>query len=160
MASAKYNMQVLKRSRTRPKAGDIFVIRPIKHDYYFGRVINPKVDLLAFQGILAYVYDIHARDKEPPAALPQTRLLIPPLLLDYSCWTLGLAERVEQRELSAADVLPKHCFYNILFRRYSDEHGTILEKKIEPCGEYGVTLPRGLGSEVSKALKIPFDDEQ
>jgi hypothetical protein len=159
MASAKYNLQVLKRSRTKPKAGDIFVIRPIKHDYYFGRVINPKVDQLGFQGILAYLYDIHAGDKQPPAALLPTRLLIPPLLLDFSCWTMGLVEKVGHRELSAVDVLPKHCFYSLFFRRYFDEHRTPLEKKIEPCGTYGITTPSGLGLDISKALGIPFDGD-
>jgi hypothetical protein len=141
MASVKYNLQVLKRSRTKPKAGDIFVIRPIRHDYYFGRVINPAVDQMGWEGILAYVYDVHAPDKAVPIALPKKQLLIPPRLLDYSCWTMGLAETIEHRKLEKADILAKHCFYKVSSKKYVDENGTPLKRRVEPCGVYGITTP-------------------
>jgi Immunity protein 26 len=159
MAAAKYNLQVLKRSRTKPKAGDIFVIRPIKHDYYFGRVINPNARILSWGGVLAYVYDIHSPEKRAPAVLSKARLLIPPRLLAFPCWTMGLAETIDHRELTEADILVKHCFYDVPFKRYVDENGTPLKRRIEPCGTYGITTPLGLGEHVSDALKIPFDED-
>lgn len=160
------NLEVLKRSRQQPSAGDIFVLKPKDRDFYFGRVINPQVEILPmfpskshkpnpdWMGALVYIYDVHAPDKLPIPEMKHDRLLLPPLILDWVCWSNGYVQTVASVPLTSQDVLPRHCFYDVVEEQYLNEFGRRVAKRTEPCGIHGLTPFRGLDDEVSRAIGI------
>jgi hypothetical protein len=154
---AKTTLSVLGTSPRKRVAGEIFVCRPAGHDYYFGRVIDPEVRFISWVGVLVYIFDVHAPEKEPvPEDLSPRSLLLPPMILAPACWTSKRVQTVATLPLSAGDVLKRHCFYNPATERFVDEHNKPLRRRIEPCGGYGLTPVGGLDNKISRALRIPL----
>lgn len=156
---------MLQRSQERPNDGDVFVLAPLDRGFYYGRVIRAQIEILPlirmpnrkpnpdWMGALVYIYDEHASDKLPVPELARDKLLLPPLVLDWACWTQGYVESVESLPLMEPDVLPRHCFDD-LNGHFVNEFGQRVQRT-EPCGVYGLTPFRGLDDKVSRALGIP-----
>jgi hypothetical protein len=157
-------LHVLKRSRTPPAAGDVFVVRPVGHDYYFGRVIDPKLKMPGFVGVLIYTYDLHAPDKSMPDRFPDVPagFLIPPEIVPVYYWTTGVLETIGNQKVTKGERLPRHRFWDVAYEHFVDERGDAFPPeaaaKPEDCGGYDLLLPLGYGKRVSKALGIPFRD--
>jgi hypothetical protein len=154
-ARLKMNLEVLTRSRRWPEQGQVFVIKPKNHAYYFGRVIDPSIKMLKWNGILVYIYQAHSYNKKLVPLLSKEHLLIPPDILDHSCWTRGLIETIGKSPIEANDLLRAHCFKDVAFNRFVDQHGRVLPGRAEPCGVYGITPFLGLDNLLSRALGIP-----
>jgi hypothetical protein len=169
LENIKTNLEVLTKSKDRPKAGDVFVFRPRGRDYYFGLVVNADIQLIDYMGqvsdpadwdgMLVYVYDQHSPDKTKIPELDLKKLLLKPLILDVYCWRLGYVETVGSVDLAKVQVLPRHCFVSPPLipgrpKQYFDEHGHRLAEPTEPCGGYGLTPFRGFDDKISRALNI------
>jgi hypothetical protein len=152
------NLEILRPSTSPPERGDIFVVKPKGREYYFGRVINSDVKLLSWQGYLIYIYDSHSPSKESIPSLRRDRLLIPPQIIEPSCWKKGYLQRVDSRPFEPNEILPQHCFLDVVRKpkRYVDEHNIPVACKTEPYGVYGVALIRGLDKRICEALGIPI----
>lgn len=85
------NLQILKPSRKAPKAGDVFVCRPLGRGYFFGRVVrtDAKIRFMLTGNILVYVFSIESETKTPPERLSAMHLLIPPLMTNRLPWSRG-----------------------------------------------------------------------
>src|SRR5713101_7550108 len=87
------NLRVLKRSRTPPKRGDIFVMQLSDGSYLFGRAIltdAPQEHAPMPGANLLYIYNARARTPNPHyAVLRPGRLLIPPVWTNRLAWTKG-----------------------------------------------------------------------
>jgi len=163
------NLQVLKRSTQKPVAGDVFVLAPRDRGFYFGRVINADVEVLPeiqlpnrkpnpdWTGALVYVYNAHAPEKLPVPELRRDRLLLPPLVLDWVCWTKGYVQTVAHMPLKEQDVLARHCFDD-LDGGFIDEFRQKV-RRTEPCGVYGLTPFRGFDDEISRAIGMSLAPE-
>ena len=155
------NLEKLTASRKEVREGDIFVLRPKGHDFYFGRVIKigTKVGLLPDDEVwgfdrLIYVYNAHSPTKLPVPELRLADLLIRPLVVNNTGWLRGYFEVVEHRDLEPQDVPSVHCFQSSS-GRYLDEMGRSLPRRYEPCGNYGIGSFRTVDAVVSDALGIP-----
>jgi hypothetical protein len=153
---SKINLETLHRTQLEPIEGDIFVVKPKQKDFYYGRVIQAHVTMHAWDGVLVYIYNATSKSKQTIPEMKKDLLLIPPLILDAGCWGLGLVECIGNRILSKQEILDKHCFWDVVFGRYVDLEGNQLPQKTEPCGVYGLTPPRGLDNEISRALRMPL----
>lgn len=152
MSEYAFSMQVLKRSRKALRAGDFFVYQMRDQPYGFGRVIAVGTAVAA-KTYLIYVYDSFAVSKLDIPTVSKTRLLIPPQITFIHPWTSGYFETVAHRPLCSDDVMAVHCFRSSWSKRpYLDEFGNPLEGRIEPCGDYSVTLCGGLDYLIGKAL--------
>jgi len=164
------NLEILCKSKERPRTGDVFVVKPRGDDCYFGLVVNSDIKLVNVFGepsnpnnwdvVLGYIYNQQSANKQEIPKLDLTKLLLPPLLLDVWCWKLGYVERVGNITLTPDHVLPRHCFLQVSLlpeqgESYRDEHGRPLARQTEPCSTYGLTPFRGLDDMVSRALGIP-----
>ncbi len=151
------NLQVMRPGRKKPVNGDIFAVQLRDGRFLFGRVVRADLprDRAPMPGsYLVYVYDFLSESKAPPARLTPDRLLIPPTFTNRLPWTKGYFETIDNRAISRADLVAKHCF-----RRwtgdYVDEDGSKLPAPIEPCGEWGLTSYRMLDDLISDAVGIP-----
>lgn len=148
------NLALLKKTRTSPKSGDIFVMLPPDGLFLYGRVIatDAKIGPMA-DCILIYVYRERSKRKEDIPTLMRGQLLTSPMLTNKLPWTKGYFETIEHRELGPMDRLPKHCFVDSR-GWYFDEYDHRLPKPEEPVGERGLHSFRTIDDQISAALGI------
>ncbi len=154
-------MRVLKPSRKRIHAGDIFVLQVKDGEFVFGRVVRTDIEFLGNNRILIYIYRAFSSDKNSIPALEKRRLLLPPMIIDRQPWSQGYFETVGNRPLCDNDLLPIHCFHRALFfAEYFDADGRVLPfwkawfyRLIGvPCGTYALTMPYGIDLKVRHVL--------
>lgn len=150
------NLQALRKTRTRPAAGDIFVMRPPDGMFVYGRVISTDAPGPLGAGcVLIYVYDARTGDTHPVPPLSVDRLLVRPIMTNNLPWSRGYFETIENRPLSRGDRLPQHCFKDSR-GWYFDENGRRLDHPTKPIGVWGLDSFRTIDDEVSEALGIPL----
>lgn len=153
------NFRVLKKTRRKPEAGDIFAyqLEPLPDRYFFGRVVatDTKIGNMPDGVVLIYLYRTSSSAKSVIPPLRLTDLLIPPVGTNAQPWLRGFFELVGSGKNALDDVLPKHCFRD--YRGwYFDEYGHRLSEPVEPIGEYGLSGIGGIDLDVSKALGLPL----
>ncbi len=165
------NLEFLKKSRKRLKPGDIFVLKPKGHDYYFARVIDTDAESGFGPGnaVLIYIYNATSKDKNNIPQLDKNNLLIPPTMINRLGWSRGYFENVSFRELTEEDVLDVHCFWDPPLKgfskgrfskgRYMNEKGQQLDGPYDPVGQYGLGNYRVVDVEISEVLGIPLPAE-
>jgi hypothetical protein len=157
------NMRVLKKSRKRPRPGDVFALQIQDGQFFFGRVVRLDASIFWMENcVLIYVYKAASEDKHRVPHLSKTELLVPPILTNFLPWSKGYFETVEHRPLEEEDVLEIHCFWSCASRGYYDEYSNRLPGRLEPCGEHGLDSYRTIDDKISRAQGIPLapeDDE-
>ena len=152
------NLQPLKRSRSKPKAGDVFAMRLLDGNHLFGRVIGAELPLERAPmpgSYLIYIYDHRSADTTPDlGALVPQRLLIPPTFINRMPWTKGYFETVMHSPLARDDLLEQHCFRHSK-QTYVDERGRPRRWRVEPCGEWGLAGYRFVDDRISDAIGVP-----
>lgn len=148
------NLVSLKKTKTSPKKGDVFVMLPPDGLFLYGRVIatdakiGPMTDC-----ILIYIYRERSKRKEDVPTLMRGQLLTAPMLTNKLPWSKGYFETIEHRELGPMDRLPKHCFMDSR-GWYFDEYDHRLSMPKEPVGERGLQSFRTIDDQISSALGI------
>jgi len=155
------NLRVLKRSRKKLQAGDVFAMLPPDGRFLYGRVIDTDANPLGVGGaILLYIYTVRSETKTPPPRLALGDLLLPPLMTNRLPWSRGYFETVRSATLAAEDRLKQHCFREELGRRsgdwYFDERGQRLPGPVPPVGEWCLHSYRTIDDAVCEALGIPL----
>jgi Immunity protein 26 len=153
------NLQILKPSRKRPNAGDIFVVSPSTRGYFFGRLIATDAQIGPMRNChLLYLFATESKTKHPPSRLLIGDLLMPPLMTNRLPWSRGYFETVSHREFLPGERLPVHCFQELgrkTSQRYWNEYNRELAERFEPCGIYALRSYRTIDDAVSQALGIP-----
>lgn len=155
------NLQVLKKSRKKPVAGDIFVFKIDDH-FRFGLVVSTEATAgFGENFILVYLYDYISSSPLLDHELSTDHLLIPPIVSAYPLWTHGYFQTIDSRRIEQQEILRQHCFGEPDEDKYYDEFGNRLKEKSEPCGLPGLVTERGIDEELSKALglRIPTDED-
>ncbi|MEF9387935.1 Imm26 family immunity protein [Ralstonia solanacearum species complex bacterium KE056] len=157
------NLVVLKKTRRKPEAGDIFAfqLEQLPDRYFFGRVVDTdtKIGNVHDGGvILIYLYKATSDDKTKIPDLHPSDLLVPPIGTNDRAWMRGFFEVVRSGLNSAADLLPQHCFRDSR-GWFFDEHGNRLFEAVEPVGVDGVSGIGSIDHKISKALGLPLKEE-
>ena len=151
------NLEILSPSRKKPKIGDVFVIKPVGHDYYFGQVIKTDVDsgFSKVNNFLIYVFNSTSKDFAAVPKLSRTNLLISPMVVNMKPWTLGYFQFVRNNPLT--EVLPEHSFLCPIRKVYFNEYGQKQAKSVDGilAGRSGLASYRAVSEEVSQVLGIP-----
>lgn len=150
-------MEVITKSRKKPKAGDIFVLKIISGPYFFGRVIKTEVDA-GFGGRIAYLIYIYRDSSSNADELPdldKNRLIIPPMMINQRPWIEGYFQTISHKPILEDDQFKRHCFRNsrgVFF----DEYGNALPKPVTGAtiGPYGLSSYGAVSEELSKVLKV------
>jgi hypothetical protein len=154
------NMKVLKKSKSKPKVGDIFIFQMKNENrYFFGRVICKDAKVGPFEElILIYIYKSFSEERNRIPELNKNNLLIPQLMTNGLPWTRGYFETISNQLIDKKDVFEKHCFRDIR-GRFFDEYNNPYTEAFEPCGERGVNSFRTIDDKVSKSLGLPLSEE-
>lgn len=157
------NLQPLQRSQDKPVSGDVFAMHLRSRGWLFGRVIatDARVGFMEDPSLLLYVYrQVQDECRVPNDLSP--KLLIPPQLTSSLPWSKGLFTTIAHVPLRKEHVLPVHCFYDVVRKRYYNERNRELPKRTEPCGIYALTTVDGIDDEISRALgvKVTLQEEK
>lgn len=157
--TATSNFQVLRASRKPLRAGDIFALHLVDGRYLFGRVVLADIpeDLAPTPNCnLLYIYQDSSDAKTLDLTLlTPDHLLIPPIFTNRLAWSRGYFETVAHQPVVPDDLLPQHCFYDVLTRGYLDETGAPLPVPSKPCGIWGLASYQAISKEISEALGLP-----
>lgn len=160
MKTSHTNLRVLKKTKRKPEAGDIFVfqLEPLPDKYFFGRVVATDTTIGNIKEIgvvLIYLYRNFSIDKTNIPSLKTSDLLVPPIGTNTLAWTRGYFETVTSGVNSKEDVLQQHCFLDPLRGWYFDEYSNRLPGPIEPVGIDGLSGISSIDIKISKALGLP-----
>ncbi|MET8160966.1 Imm26 family immunity protein [Sphaerisporangium sp. NPDC005289] len=148
----------MRKSRVRPRTGDVFALDVENVGHVFGRVMLaglPEEHPHTSEALLCYIYSLRSPERFVDAGdMKKDELLIPPFFINSMPWRLGYFETIGHAEPTEVDLLPRHCFYSITWDSYYDEWGNKLKERYEPCGVWGIRAYGGIDVEVSKALGI------
>jgi hypothetical protein len=151
------NLRVMRPSRRKPKAGDVFTLQPAEERYLFGRVVSTEASIGPMEGcVLVYLFRTESAVKEVPGRveLKVDRLLVPPIMTNRLPWSRGLFETVAELAFEPGEVLAQHCFRRSN-GQYFDEANHELPGPVEPVGDWGLHSFRTIDDLVSDALGIP-----
>ena len=154
-------LSMLKKSRRRLKAGDIFVMAPSDGRFLFGRVINTNANPVGVGGaILIYIYRARSESKSDVPDLLRDQLLVPPIMTNRLPWSRGYFEIIESRPLGPFDCLQRHTFVRNWTKppQYFDEQGSPLKGPSKgPVGTWGLWGLEAIDGEISRALGLPVE---
>lgn len=157
MGDVATNLRVLKPSRKKPQAGDLFAMQLPDERFLFGRVVTTEARVGPMEGvILIYVYRPRFDSKDVPerSALSVERLLVSPMMTNRLPWSKGYFETVAHWPIDPGDVLEQHCFFSPGMARYFDEWGNDLPGPVEPAGDRGLHSFRTIDDKISDALRF------
>jgi hypothetical protein len=146
----------IKRSRKKPKVGDVFVIQPRESIYFYGKVIEINNIFQSIEGVniaVILVYKQATKKLELPDYLDSNELLIPPQIVNFTGWTMGYFFTVGNMELTCEDL---NLDYGFERKRsvlsYYSAIGQKLDYKPSTIGFYGLGGYGAVAYEVTKAL--------
>ncbi|MFG0330109.1 MAG: Imm26 family immunity protein [Phycisphaerales bacterium] len=124
-----------KRSRRRPRPGDLFVMRERADPgrYLHGLVVRTDADIsrTGHAGSLIYLFNRLTDEPrpvdDPIATMRPANLLLPPIITNRRPWTMGLFRTIDDDSYSIDDfeLLDPHIFDAVIptSRRFVNEHG-------------------------------------
>lgn len=157
----------LRRTRHKPAVGEVFAVHARELGWIFGRVASvdavlyPEPDPIC-DGIVVYFFWPAAPKPEPPASLPATNFLCPPMIVARTLWTKGFAQPILNRQFDTGERVTPHCFEMIgtsRAARYFDEHGHPLPGRVEPCSPLALTLDPGVSWHLAAACRARVKSE-
>lgn len=158
------NMVVLKPSRAKPQAGDVFLVSMLGKELVVGRVVSTDA-MPEWSANLLYFYRMHVASEsevKPPFA---ANLLIPPQLTNELGWRYGYFKTLYNAPVRKDEVLPRHVFQlsqgplRMDAEYYVDEcrrpTGRPTKSEMPLLNYYGLVSYRYIDDRLSEALGIP-----
>ena len=150
------DLLVLKKTRKKPKEGDIFVLNTKRDLYCYGKIIEVGVkskDSFVNGMYLIYLYDYFSKTKELKVELDVDNLLIPPMVVNTQLWLKGYAETLSNIEVSEKERNLEFGFWDIGREIYVNINGDKIDNipkliSLFGLGSYGI-----VGKEIQKVIK-------
>lgn len=147
----------MKKSRKKPKQGDIFIIQPKDSLYFYGKVIRTNIysnDPMINGMNLVYIYNKPTKEIVMPTFLNLNELLIAPNIVNFTGWSQGYFVTIGNLQVTKEELELKYGFYNVIARKYVNEEGKELNYKPTIWTDYGVGGYGIVANDVKQALKI------
>lgn len=147
-----YQLKIIKRKRTYPEVGDLFLLQPIDGIYFAGLVINNHVDNINGDELLVIViFDTVIKEiTQAKESIDFESLLISPCIVGKEYWNRGYFFTI--------DNIPgkqyNYGFYRICSQKYLNEYGMELAKIPELIGTFGVSTISGIARKINVELII------
>lgn len=150
MTWKEYQLNVIKKTKTMPRKGDVFLVSPISNCFFWGVVVQEQVYHMEDENFWL-VFILKDKTLDVSANVPRLNLenlLIEPAMVAKFFWTSGVFFNVGKIEIpSELD----YGFYRI-GKGYVDEYGRPLEREPKLLGTYGVSTKEGLAYEINYEL--------
>jgi hypothetical protein len=157
MSEPSFNLVKQYPYRKRLKLGDIFCLEIPKGNYYFGRIMS----LTAYSGGFGpcnkiYVYKDRFDLNTPPADIVNRELFFEPIFINRLGFSRGYMPVVSNVPIQKSDTHDNACYYDVLFKRYIDEHENVLDKPTNMIGTWGLSSYGVLDDLMSLAIGLPL----
>jgi hypothetical protein len=150
---------VQKRSKRRPKPGDIFRVDLTTGQTVWGRILTLDARVESISGLaLLYFFRPRPAAEGAPASLPVSELLFRPVLTNKLGFSHGYFTIVDNRPFTSDERLATHC-YEWLDETFHDETGAVLQTATEPLLSSCVRSYLTIEDEIAKALGIPVEGD-
>ena len=155
-----YQLQVIKRKKSYPEIGDMFLVNPCGKVYFWGLVINNHVNNESFGDdlIVVMIFKAKARDIYETSFEPDfDNLLIEPAILTDDYWKKGYFYTVGNREKEEVNIdygFYKRKPYNISYSKFVDELGKELNNPPKILGSYAIFTFLGVAYDIKRELII------
>ena len=135
----------LKKTNKKPKAGDVFVLKPRDNIYCFGKVIITGVesrDSFVNGMNLIFIYDYFSATEEVPSDIENNDILLVHVV-NHQLWRKGYAKNVAFSEVTEKEINEDYGFWDICKKEYvnlmKDRINRIPKYKgIFGLGSYGI----------------------
>lgn len=146
-----YQLKVIKCSKSIPKIGDVFEIKPNEETKLYGIVVNAPVKnrngddliLIFVMKTNISIYDFKFTNDE---------LLISPMIVGREYWSKGYFFNTGEMINVPSDI--DYGFYDIVAQKYVDEYGNDMKRIPQILGVMSVSTISGVAYEINKALII------
>lgn len=148
----------MNKSKKQPKEGDVFLVQPFYHMYYYGKVIQVYVqsrDSCVNGMNLIFIYDKCADDKSIPSNLDQCSFLIPPIIINKLPWSRGYFETIGNVPVTDQEKAMPFGFWSFQKKMFVDVNGNPLTYKPQCWSDYGLASYAVVGEKIQAALKAP-----
>lgn len=145
----------LKKSRKKPKTGDIFVMQVKSDLYYYGKVIKTEIkslNPLLQEWNLVYIYNYSTRDIQDCGQINKQDLLLPPLVTNHKGWYDGYFLTIGNEEVSEEELNFDYGYWDDIRKVYRNEEGTILEKQPKFVARFSLVSYGGIGRGIHRIL--------
>lgn len=150
MTWKEYQLNVIKKTKTLPRKGDVFLVSPQSKCFFWGVVVQEQVYHMKDENFWL-VFILKDRTSNVSFNVPKLNienLLIEPAMVAQFFWNSGVFFNVGKIEIpSELD----YGFYRI-GKGYVDEYGRALEQEPKLMGTYGVSSKDGLAYEINYEL--------
>ncbi|SEF64212.1 Immunity protein 26 [Eubacterium ruminantium] len=150
------DLLVLKKSRKKPKEGDVFVLKPRSDLYCYGKVIEIEVkskDSFVNGMYLIYIYDYFSKTKEYKVEFDAEKLLIPPMVVNTQLWIKGFAETFSNIEVLDKEKNIEYGFWDIGRKIYVNINGDKIDNIPQFASPFGLGSYGVVGKEIQKTIK-------
>lgn len=146
MAWKDYKLKVIKRTKTIPRKGDVFLVSPQSNCYFWGVVIQEQVYHIEEESFWL-VFILKDRVSEIPTEIPELDmedLLVEPTMVGEFFWHSGEFFNVGKIEI------PSELDYGFfrIGEGFVDEYGKPLEREPKIWGTYGLVTRDGLAWDI------------
>jgi hypothetical protein len=152
----KAELVFMKRSYKGPQTGDIFVLQPLEHVFYYGKVIESKVDS-KYSGFkswhMIFIYNIKTGEPTADIDLDGIPLLIAPMVVNKRPWTMGYFVTISNSSISQYDISVDYGFWSDSRNKHFDLRGNRMSHKPEYSGVYGLGSFGAIAYELNKVLQ-------
>lgn len=144
-----------KKTRKRPKAGDIFVLRPKKKLFCFGKVIMTNFesrDAFVNGMNMIFIYDYFSENEAIPDKIECYEVLLVEIV-NHQLWIKGFAKNIASSEVTENEINGDYAFWDLLKKEYVDVKGNTVNYTPRIKGTYGLGSYGVVGKEIHKVLE-------
>ena len=160
--AATHQLKVIKKSRSIPKVGDVFLVSPREGIYFYGKVLVANIvrkvrDTFVEGKHVVFIFKGNTHEKNIDKYMPDySNLLIPPAIVGDEYWKKGYFHTIANIPLTEEEKKLDFGFYSIHFKGnfFCKETGELLDKEPKLLGMHGITTISGIGLEIEEELII------
>jgi len=160
MKPEEYQLKVIKRTRTKPAEGDIFILSPRENLFFYGRVLISNINHIAQSPFIhgksvIVIFRCRSEAIGWDGYRPNyDELLIQPTIVDSSYWSRGFFHTIGNKPISKYESKLDIGFYDTSFGIFRTETGKEMNHRPKLLGMYGISTIIGITIKVNQELII------
>lgn len=145
--------------RKKLKRGDIFCLSYPNHQYVFGVIVSLTAEAGGFREcIKIHVYDYISTEIKLPNDLNSLPLMFAPLFINRLGFSRGYMPVIDNHSLDGEVSLENVCYHSVIFSKYYDDKGHLIEHSKSVVGIWGLSNYLVLDDLVSEQLGLEVID--
>ncbi len=155
-----YQFRVIKKTRDKPKEGDVFLVRPREGIYFYGRVHKTEIEHIANDTFIngknmVFIFENKTTSLDLSEYSPNyDKILVGPEIVDDSYWRRGFFFTIANIPIDEYEKNLDYGFYSFGRGGFYKEDGRKLLHQPRFMGTYGIATITGIAYKIEKELII------